>query len=134
MEQILNYELIPTKQWDRILFLDVMRGTVLFGILWMVIKMWLLGDSLRSSATKPLILSTFFLFSLGTLWEYIDYRNDKKGWTEVTEAKVILDTGKEIFVGPIWLPHFLYGPMEWRWRNLSYQKAHALRKVLSQTD
>jgi uncharacterized protein len=34
----------------------------------------------------------------------------------------------QLITSPIWLGYFHYGPMEWLWRNLSYQKVHPLRK------
>jgi uncharacterized protein len=33
----------------------------------------------------------------------------------------------QLIVSPIWLKYFYYGPMEWLWRNLSYQKVHPMR-------
>ena len=35
----------------------------------------------------------------------------------------------QLIISPIWLKYFHYGPMEWLWRNLSYQKRHPFRKV-----
>lgn len=34
----------------------------------------------------------------------------------------------QLIISPIWLHYFHYGPMEWLWRNLSYQKMHPIRK------
>jgi len=34
----------------------------------------------------------------------------------------------QLILSPIWLRYFHYGPMEWLWRNLSYQKMHPIRK------
>jgi uncharacterized protein len=34
----------------------------------------------------------------------------------------------QLILSPIWLKYFQFGPIEWIWRNLSYQKIHALRK------
>lgn len=34
----------------------------------------------------------------------------------------------QLIISPIWLRYFHYGPMEWLWRNLSYQKIHSIRK------
>ena len=34
----------------------------------------------------------------------------------------------QLILSPIWLRYFHYGPMEWLWRNLSYQKVHPIRK------
>ena len=36
----------------------------------------------------------------------------------------------QLILSPIWLTYFHYGPMEWLWRNLSYQKIHPIRKEL----
>jgi uncharacterized protein len=33
----------------------------------------------------------------------------------------------QLIVSPIWLKHFLYGPAEWIWRSLTYQKMQAFR-------
>jgi uncharacterized protein len=35
----------------------------------------------------------------------------------------------QLILSPIWLKYFHFGPIEWIWRNLSYQKIHALRKT-----
>ncbi len=32
-------------------------------------------------------------------------------------------------ISPIWLKYFQFGPIEWVWRNLSYQKVHPFRKT-----
>ncbi|MEB2785593.1 DUF418 domain-containing protein [Algoriphagus persicinus] len=37
----------------------------------------------------------------------------------------------QLILSPIWLTYFHYGPMEWLWRNLSYQKIHPIRKESS---
>ncbi len=34
----------------------------------------------------------------------------------------------QLIISPIWLHYFHYGPMEWLWRNLSYQKVHPIKK------
>ena len=34
----------------------------------------------------------------------------------------------QLIVSPIWLNYFHFGPLEWIWRNLTYQKKHPLRK------
>lgn len=34
----------------------------------------------------------------------------------------------QLILSPIWLDYFHYGPAEWLWRNLSYQKVHPLKK------
>ena len=35
----------------------------------------------------------------------------------------------QLIISPIWLKYFEFGPVEWLWRNLSYQKMHPLRKT-----
>ena len=35
----------------------------------------------------------------------------------------------QLIISPIWLKYFEFGPIEWLWRNLSYQKMHPLRKT-----
>ncbi|MGI8601265.1 MAG: DUF418 domain-containing protein [Chitinophagaceae bacterium] len=35
----------------------------------------------------------------------------------------------QLIISPIWLKYFQFGPIEWLWRSLSYQKIHAFRKV-----
>jgi uncharacterized protein len=35
----------------------------------------------------------------------------------------------QLIISPIWLKYFQFGPLEWVWRNLSYQKMHAFRKT-----
>lgn len=35
----------------------------------------------------------------------------------------------QLILSPIWLKYFLFGPIEWLWRNLSYQKIHPFRRA-----
>ena len=35
----------------------------------------------------------------------------------------------QLIISPIWLKYFEFGPLEWVWRNLSYQKMHPLKKT-----
>lgn len=35
----------------------------------------------------------------------------------------------QLVMSPIWLKYYQYGPLEWVWRNLSYQKRHPLKKA-----
>ncbi len=35
----------------------------------------------------------------------------------------------QLIISPIWLKYFEFGPVEWLWRNLSYQKMHAIKKT-----
>lgn len=35
----------------------------------------------------------------------------------------------QLIISPIWLKYFEFGPIEWVWRNLSYQKVHSFRKT-----
>ncbi|WP_370478165.1 DUF418 domain-containing protein [Tamlana flava] len=34
----------------------------------------------------------------------------------------------QLIISPIWLKYFYFGPLEWIWRNLSYQKKYVFRK------
>ncbi len=34
----------------------------------------------------------------------------------------------QLIASPIWLRYFQFGPLEWLWRNLSYNKKHPIRK------
>lgn len=34
----------------------------------------------------------------------------------------------QLIISPIWLKYFHFGPLEWIWRNLSYQKKHRIKK------
>lgn len=34
----------------------------------------------------------------------------------------------QLIASPIWLKYYQFGPLEWIWRNLSYQKKHPLKK------
>ncbi len=35
----------------------------------------------------------------------------------------------QLIISPVWLKYFQFGPIEWLWRNLSYQKMHPFRKT-----
>jgi uncharacterized protein len=34
----------------------------------------------------------------------------------------------QLIASPIWLKYYHFGPLEWIWRNLSYQKKHSIKK------
>lgn len=34
----------------------------------------------------------------------------------------------QLIASPIWLKYYYFGPLEWLWRNLSYQKIHPIKK------
>jgi uncharacterized protein len=34
----------------------------------------------------------------------------------------------QLIISPIWLKYYQFGPLEWMWRNLSYQKRHPFKK------
>ena len=34
----------------------------------------------------------------------------------------------QLIASPIWLKYYQFGPLEWMWRNLSYQKRHPIKK------
>ncbi|MBP0903932.1 DUF418 domain-containing protein [Mariniflexile gromovii] len=34
----------------------------------------------------------------------------------------------QLIVSPLWLKYYQFGPLEWIWRNLSYQKRHPFKK------
>jgi uncharacterized protein len=35
----------------------------------------------------------------------------------------------QLWLSPIWLRHFRFGPMEWLWRSLTYWKRQPMRRV-----
>jgi uncharacterized protein len=37
----------------------------------------------------------------------------------------------QLIISPIWLKYFQFGPLEWLWRNLSYQKIHPFKRIRS---
>lgn len=34
----------------------------------------------------------------------------------------------QLIASPVWLRHFLFGPMEWLWRSLTYWRLHPMRR------
>lgn len=40
----------------------------------------------------------------------------------------------QLILSPIWLSYFQYGPLEWLWRNLSYQKKYPFKKTITLPD
>jgi len=52
------------------------------------------------------------------------------GQLERTEqaAIVVAVWALQLVVSPIWLRHFLYGPLEWLWRSLSYMQRQPFRR------
>jgi uncharacterized protein len=34
----------------------------------------------------------------------------------------------QLIVSPLWLKHFLYGPLEWLWRSLTYWRRQPFRR------
>ena len=40
---------------------------------------------------------------------------------------VILTFALQMWLSPLWLKHFRFGPMEWLWRSLTYRKMQPMR-------
>lgn len=36
----------------------------------------------------------------------------------------------QLIVSPIWLKYYRFGPLEWLWRSLTYNKRHAMKRVM----
>ena len=36
----------------------------------------------------------------------------------------------QLIISPIWLTYFLFGPLEWPWRSLTYQKVQPFKRVV----
>lgn len=65
-------------------------------ILYQYALMGFLVYSFRSMAPKFLIATAIILFSIGTLWLYVNYTNTKKWMAELEEVKVFEADGKEL--------------------------------------
>jgi uncharacterized protein len=37
----------------------------------------------------------------------------------------------QLVISPLWLRYFIYGPLEWLWRSLTYLKREPLRRTQS---
>ena len=37
----------------------------------------------------------------------------------------------QLWLSPLWLRHFLFGPLEWTWRTLVYMKRQPMRKPVT---
>lgn len=83
-------------------------------ILYQYALMGFLVYSFRSVPSKSLVIIALVLFSIGTLWNYADYRGDKKWMNELQEAKAMLAAGKEL-------------PKELKEANESWEKREAKR-------
>ncbi|WP_339700435.1 DUF418 domain-containing protein [Algoriphagus aquimarinus] len=65
-------------------------------ILYQYALMGFLVYSFRSMAPKFFIATAIILFSIGTLWLYVNYTNTKKWMAELEEVKVFEADGKEL--------------------------------------
>ena len=48
-------------------------------------------------------------------------------WQQAIMVAVMF--GLQLWLSPIWLKHFRFGPMEWLWRSLTYMKLQPMRRV-----
>jgi uncharacterized protein len=44
-------------------------------------------------------------------------------------AIVVAIWALQLIVSPIWLRHFLFGPLEWLWRSLTYMRRQPFRRA-----
>lgn len=73
-------------------YLLLWRGEILYEYA----LMGFLVFSFRNTAPKKLILFAFFLFSVGALWNYSDYKNDVKFVSQVELVKTYKSEGKAL--------------------------------------
>jgi uncharacterized protein len=93
-------EIAPIAEKERIVFLDSLRGIALLGI----------TNYLMQSLLCGIIFYGVGFGLFGQLQRYEIYYVVLGIWIF------------QIFFSRIWLRYFLFGPLEWAWRSLTYWK------------
>jgi uncharacterized protein len=94
---------------------------------------FLLGLKQSIAAVGQMALTNYFMHSLICMFVFTGMGFGLFGKLERYELLYAV-FGTWIFqliVSPIWLRYFHYGPLEWLWRCLSYQRIYSFRKSVS---
>jgi len=88
------------------------------------------GLNRRIAAVGQMALTNYFMHSLICMFLFTGMGFSLFGKLERYELLyVVVGTWiLQLIISPIWLKYYYYGPLEWLWRNLSYQKKYPFRK------
>lgn len=112
----------PTSERQRYLILDALRGFALLGIAianYPEFALWtfLSDDQQMEMATGGILLFYGIGFGLGTSFGLV--------FVVLTAVAVFV---LQTYLSRLWLRHFLFGPLEWLWRLLTYGRYFPIRR------
>lgn len=115
----------PTSERQRYLILDALRGFALLGIAianYPEFALWtfLSDDQQTEMATGGILLFYGIGFGLGTSFGLV--------FVVLTAVAVFV---LQTYLSRLWLRHFLFGPLEWLWRLLTYGHYFPIRRKYS---
>lgn len=126
-----NFDAIITSQADQTYQIGRLFTTIgHVGLFMLFIKSGILGFLQRAlAAVGTMTLTNYLMHSIITSIIFYGFGFSMFGRLQRFELYYIVG-GIWIFqliVSPIWLKYFQYGPMEWLWRSLTYQKRQVFR-------
>lgn len=112
----------PTSERQRYLILDALRGFALLGIAianYPEFALWtfLSDDQQTEMATGGILLFYGIGFGLGTSFGLV--------FVVLTAVAVFV---LQTYLSRLWLRSFLFGPLEWLWRLLTYGRYFPIRR------
>lgn len=115
----------PTSERQRYLILDALRGFALLGIAianYPEFALWtfLSDDQQTEMATGGILLFYGIGFGLGTSFGLV--------FVVLTAVAVFV---LQTYLSRLWLRSFLFGPLEWLWRLLTYGRYFPIRRKYS---
>jgi uncharacterized protein len=88
------------------------------------------GLFLRLEAVGRMAFSNYIMHSVICTFFFFGYGLNYYGTLEFYRIYyvVVAIWALQLFVSPLWLKHFYFGPLEWLWRSLTYWKMQPMRR------
>jgi uncharacterized protein len=101
------------------------------GVVMIAIKhQWRPNGQKRLAAVGQMALSNYILQSLLCTWLFYGYGLGLFGQVERYQQLLIVIPilALQLWLSPIWLAKFRFGPLEWLWRSLTYRQWQTIRR------
>lgn len=111
-------------------------GSILVSLAWMSVILWLVQGNLLSAWCQRLAAvgqTAFSNYIMHTLLAGLIFYGHGLGLFGQTErwAQLLIVFGiwaLQLYLSPLWLRHYRYGPLEWLWRSLTYWQVQPWRR------
>ncbi|TDQ17040.1 uncharacterized protein DFQ04_1688 [Algoriphagus boseongensis] len=137
---IMDNSFSPLAFYEANITYDVGRVAVSMGHVGLILLFcqanFLKGFKRSMAAVGKMALTNYFMHSVICMFVFTGMGFGLFGKLERYELLYVV-FGTWIFqliISPIWLKYYLYGPMEWLWRCLSYQKRYPFRKTTTSSN